>query len=63
MSSNDFNFEKLFRNAESFFLKDPSKDIKYPKGSNLNHFYRSRSIIGNVLFMQELITKHFSMKK
>jgi hypothetical protein len=76
VSPNEFNFEKLFRNAHKFIkgpVQHPSletnlpkhskRDIHYPKGSIVARIHRSSSIIGNNHMIQELFSKKLGIKK
>jgi hypothetical protein len=59
----DFNFSKLFANADSFFHKKGHREIQFPKGSPLNKVHRSSQIVGNSHNMQQFLSKYLGIKK
>ncbi|AGX02521.1 MULTISPECIES: hypothetical protein [Bacillaceae] len=59
----EFNFSKLFANAESFFHKKGQREIQYPKGSPINKVHRSSQIVGNSHNMQQFLSKYLGIKK
>lgn len=63
MLDSDFDYDKLFQDADNFFRKSESKDIHFPKGSIVNKAVRASNLVGNNHIVQNILSKRLGIKK